>query len=90
MIRDTFAKVSLVSGLRETHLTGEHCGSVRRSHGGFEVICFGEPDRTGLNSTPLKALKPPYQVPGRKKGSFARSEAAAAKFFAAQFWRSFT
>lgn len=48
---NTFAKVYSLSGLREIHMTRERCGSVCISNWGLEVICFGEPACTGLNST---------------------------------------
>lgn len=67
-----------LSGLRDIHMTSEHCGIVCISNWVFEVICFGKP---GLNLTPwtLESYKNPLP------GSWEKEGKLGSKFFAAHF-----
>lgn len=57
-------KSVLLSGLRESRMTRERCGSICISNWVFEVVCFGEPDCTGLNSTPRILESAEITLPG--------------------------
>lgn len=79
-------KSVLLSGPRERHMTRERCGSICISNGVFEVVCFGEPDCTGLNSTPRILQSAEITLPGSwEKEGKPHSEGTTAKFFAAHF-----